>query len=231
MDMNGYGRLGFVVGMLLCIIITLVVCFVLLSILNTDRRAKTVYYERQQMVRGKGYKYSFYTIIGLLVLLITFDVGDIQLPIKHSVLYFCVIVVGIMVHTTYCIFNDGYFGLNNPPKLYYISFIVIGLMNVLIGILNGLKTGFTDDGMLDTPVINFLCGMMFVVLGISILIKKLMVKDDIDDEDEDGEDEYYDDYINNKNGKNVSNSVSLSDKIEDNKKYNKKSNKKNKGGR
>ena len=50
---------GFAVGILVAIII----CVVLFKLLNTDKKIKTQYDERQQEIRGRAYKYSFYTVI------------------------------------------------------------------------------------------------------------------------------------------------------------------------
>ena len=112
----------------------------------------------------------------------------IHLPMKNSVLYFVIILIGIMVHTVYCVFNDGYFGMNNPPKQYYIFMFFIGLLNLVIGFINSKGGRLIDDGIIDTPFINLLCGMMFVVLGICIVIKRIISKsDDESDDEEDDE--------------------------------------------
>ncbi len=186
--MSVAGSIGFMVGMILVIVISVLAGMFIVSRMNSDKEFKTKYDERQQIVRGKGYKFAFWTMVGLLVLNIIFDASDIHLPMKNSVLYFVIILIGIMVHTVYCVFNDGYFGMNNPPKQYYIFMFFIGLLNLVIGFINSKGGRLIDDGIIDTPFINLLCGMMFVVLGICIVIKRIISKsDDESDDEEDDE--------------------------------------------
>ena len=182
--------LAYSLGVICGIMIVVLLFMVLLKKLNNNNEIKTKYDERQQMVRGKGYKYSFWTMVALIVLCIVFEACEIDLPMQHSVLYFLIILISIMVHTTYCVFNDGYFGINNKPKQYYLSFVLIGLSNVIIGILNSIDGRLISDGKLDTPAINLFCGLMFVMLGICIVIKNMISKEDVEDEDdEDDEDD------------------------------------------
>lgn len=176
--------LGVIVGIIIAILLDIF----FLKRFNTDNDINIKYDERQQIVRGKGYKYSFWTMVFLIAGAIVLDACGIDLPLQNSVLYFLIILISIMVHTSYCIFNDGYFGINNNPKQYYWFFVFIGLFNVLVGIINCRGGRLISEGKLDTPAINLFCGLMFVLLGICIVIKKFITKnDDIDEDDEDEE--------------------------------------------
>ncbi len=180
--------LGVVVGFTLTIVLVTILIIVVSKKLNNDNSSRTKYDERQQIVSGQGYKYRFWTVVGLIVAFIVLDVAEIDIPIKTSVMYFLAIVVGVLCHTTYCIFNDGYFGINNNPKQYYVMFVLIGLFNVLIGVMNCIRGNLISDGKLDVPAINLFCGLMFVVLGICIVIKSVMdKKKNMDDDEEDDE--------------------------------------------
>ena len=53
--------LGFVIGFSLTIGIILIIIMATLKLSNTDGSSKTKYDERQQVARGKGYTYAFYT--------------------------------------------------------------------------------------------------------------------------------------------------------------------------
>ena len=67
-------------------------------------------------------------------------------------------------------------------------FVLIGLFNVLIGVMNCIRGNLISDGKLDVPAINLFCGLMFVVLGICIVIKSVMdKKKNMDDDEEDDE--------------------------------------------
>ena len=180
--------LFYCLGVIVGIIIAILLDIFFLKRFNIDNDINTKYDERQQIVRGKGYKYSFWTMVFLIAGVIVLDVCGIDLPLQNSVLYFLIILISIMVHTSYCIFNDGYFGINNNPKQYYWFFVFIGLFNVLVGIINCRGGRLISEGKLDTPAINLFCGLMFVLLGICIVIKRFITKnDDIDEDDEDEE--------------------------------------------
>ena len=181
---NSSKMMALIVGLFIGLVLVLVV----VRFLNKDGKVKTKYDERQHLVRGRGYMYSFWTLVILMVIKIFLDAFEYEIPAKSSVVYFVMICIAIMVHTVYCIFNDGYFGINNTPRGYYIFFLIIGIFNLFIGVMNAKTGRMITDGKLDFPVANFVCGLMFVVLGISVIIKKL-VKKDIDEEDDDDDDD------------------------------------------
>ena len=56
--MNVFKSAGFVIG----IVIGLIACVVLFKISNTNHKSKTEYDERQQVIRGKAYRYAFYVL-------------------------------------------------------------------------------------------------------------------------------------------------------------------------
>ena len=180
--------LGFILGFSFAIGMVLVIFMVMLKKANTDGAMRTKFDERQQMVRGQGYKYSFWTLVGLVTASILLRAFEVELPIKDEVYLFLLILFSVLVHTVYCIFNDGYFGINNEPKKYYISFVLIGIGNLVIGILNSIGGRLISDGKLDLPAMNLVCGMMFVIVGISVFIKNKMDPDS-DDSDDEGYDE------------------------------------------
>ena len=179
--------LGFIIGFSFAIGMALVIFMVMLKKSNTDGSMKTKFDERQLMVRGQGYKYSFWTLVVLLTASIMLRAFEVELPIKDGVYLFLLILFSVLEHTVYCIFNDGYFGINNEPKKYYISFFLIGIGNLVIGILNSIGGRLIDNGKLDIPAMNLVCGMMFVIVGISVFIKN---KIDPDSDDSDDEDDY-----------------------------------------
>ena len=186
--MVGKYSVSYIVGLAVGIVLVFGILIFAIKRFNSDKSMKTKYDERQQLVRGLAYKYSFWTMVFLIAGVIVLDVCGIDLPLQNSVLYFLIILISMMIHTSYCIFNDGYFGINNNPKQYYWFFVFIGLFNVLVGIINCRGGRLLSEGKLDTPAINLFCGLMFVLLGICIVIKKFITKnEDIDEDDEDEE--------------------------------------------
>nr|MCR4806342.1 hypothetical protein [Lachnospiraceae bacterium] len=81
--MNGRGW-GFVAGLM----VGLVLVVIFYKIANTDKKIKTEYDERQQRIRGKAYKYGFYTMILYHVLMMGLYLCDITIPVDPYVTEF-----------------------------------------------------------------------------------------------------------------------------------------------
>ena len=75
---------GFAVGIVLVIIIA--------KICNRNRKMKTEYDERQNIVRGNGYKYGFYAMMIYAALLVVLGVAEIDLPAESCVTAFSIIL-------------------------------------------------------------------------------------------------------------------------------------------
>ena len=176
------------IGIIVGIAVGLILVAIIYKTLNVSGNGKTEYDERQQIVRGRGYMYGFYCEIIAFALYAVFkafeEEAGWELPIILPVQLFIVMLIGIMVEIGYCIFHDGYFGLNNDKKKYYISFFLIGLSNILIGFANTSNGKLWTDGKLGLPMLNYLCGAMFIVIGIMIIIHNLIDKSEVEEEDE-----------------------------------------------
>ena len=96
---------GFVIGLALVVIIA--------AICNKNRKMKTEYDERQQILRGKGFKLGFYAMVIWAALNIVLSVAGFAIPAKPEILAFSYIVVGVLADVVYCIFHDAYWGMNN----------------------------------------------------------------------------------------------------------------------
>ncbi|MBR6237807.1 MAG: hypothetical protein IKQ83_02035 [Lachnospiraceae bacterium] len=179
--MNAKG-LGFVIGL----IIGLILVVILFRFANTDKKLKTEYDERQEKVRGKAYKYAFYTALAVQALLCTASICQIEIPIEDYILHFMGILFGCLVLGAYCIWNGVYWGLNNDHKRYGVVFAVCIVLN-LIAVVGPVMAGmlFEKDGKIGMPALNFLIIFMMAVFGIEFLIKGAIdKKTDADDMEE-----------------------------------------------
>lgn len=188
---NSYSQ-GLVFGFIFAFLAVAILSVLVSRKANTDKKLKTKYDERQQMVRGRAYKYSFWILVFLICLYSLIDSSDIELPCTNTVLIFGILLLTVLFHAVYCILNDGYFGINNKPRTYYAMFVIIGLFNIMIGVMNTIHGSIWVNGKLDVPVVNYFAGFMFIVVGIAIAIRSIMNKasdDDEEDEDYDIEDD------------------------------------------
>lgn len=103
-----YG-LGFVFGV---IVFSAIILIPMLIGLTKDRKLKRKYDERQEAIRGRGFKGAFYTVIILNTLYSFALVGFEKVPIEPSAMMVLIVIFGVAVYAWYCILNDGYFALN-----------------------------------------------------------------------------------------------------------------------
>ncbi len=167
---------GFAVGIMVGII--LVVC--LFRLANKDGKTKSEYDERQKLIRGCGYKYGFFAMTVVEALMMCFSACEVKLPVTGVVLHFLGIYAGVLVQISYCVWKDAYWALNNDPKRYMVIFLLTGILNFVIPLTSG---GIVAGGSLQSGFVNFLCGVLFLIVGIELLLKHLRdVKHDRDGE-------------------------------------------------
>ena len=164
------------VGITVGIIVGLVIAFALLKAANTNHRMKTDYDERQQLIRGKGYMYAFYTILFYEVLMMIIDIGEFSLPIESYAVHCVGLIIGVIVLGVYCIWNDVYWGLNNNRKR-YTAIIVIAIVLNVIPIIRAIGSGeIATSGFDSFPIMNIMVIVWMAIIGLSAVVKKLFVK-------------------------------------------------------
>ena len=103
------------------------------------------------------------------VILLILSIGEVTLPVPDYVLHFGGILIGCLVLSTYCIWKDAYWGLNNNRRRYGIILVVAGLLNAipLFGALSHKST-------LAFPYVNLLTCVMLLVVGAELLLKQFL---------------------------------------------------------
>lgn len=164
---------GFAVGILVAIII----CVVLFKLLNTDKKIKTQYDERQQEIRGRAYKYSFYTVIfeeAIIMILRTRGIAEFVWG-SYLVQLF-VMLSGLLVLCVYSILKGAYWGINNNPRRYMVVIVIATICNIL-PIIGSIAGGdVAKDGIGALPWVNIMVVIWMALIGVSGLVKKVMDK-------------------------------------------------------
>ena len=106
--MNDWMALGILCGA----VVGLLIVVILLRLMKTDGSSKCKFDERQELVRGKGFQYGFFAIMISNAVLLFMKAFEISLFSDLQVAMVLSIVIGISVFACYCIWNDGYFALN-----------------------------------------------------------------------------------------------------------------------
>lgn len=162
--------------MILGLLFGIVLCIVLLIITTKNGTLKRDYDERQQMVRGKGARYGFFTVMGCNGLFILWDIGVKDIAMELSVAMIISVLVGIIVYVSYCIWNEGYFSMNEKPKSLVWVFIVLAFVNLGI-FFQACKAGEAiKNGVLTFRTMNLFCAIMMVIVLIVLLCKMISKK-------------------------------------------------------
>lgn len=160
--------IGLLVGLLISILI--------IKMVNKNGKAKTEYDEMQEIERGKGYKYGFWTMCAVAGFWGCLSLFDIELPFDTFTLFLMTIIIGAGVQAIYCIMKDAYIGLNTNKVRIGIVTLFIGLFNLVNAAIFIIKGNFYVDGKFGASFSNLMCGLMILAIGIAFLIKNAIDK-------------------------------------------------------
>lgn len=167
-----YFAAGFAVGFSgITLLIYLLICRPMLK----KRNSKFLYDERQELMRGKGYKCAFFTLMFYDLVYVMLDIAMEKKFIDAGAATFLGVCIAITVYVSYCIWNESYFGLAaNRVQIYYlIIFACIGVLNLYMGIRNIITGVWIEDGRLTFENANLFCGIMMFVIVIQMLAKRM----------------------------------------------------------
>jgi hypothetical protein len=163
-------------GLAVGLVVGIIICVIVFRYMNKDKKVITKYDERQEVTRGRAYKYAFWASMGAAALVMIMEVAGVSLASSFTK-YFFIVFVGIIVHVAYSIWNDAYVGINTNKKRFMIVCILAGLAN-LLGVIGNIKGGtFIVDGMVSDAGSNLLCVILMAFAGIELFIKDRMDKD------------------------------------------------------
>ena len=175
MEMYSFGK-G--MGLFFGIVVGLLICLVLFRFMNKDKSLRTKYDERQQIVRGRAYKYGFWTCMATAALIMCLEAGSVVFATRF-VTTWIIIFAGILVQVCYSIWNDGYYGVNTNKKRFYAVSLIASLINLLAVIMSIREGNFIVDGVVSDTGVNLLCVILFLVIGIELIIKEGLEKREV----------------------------------------------------
>ena len=166
--MSSY-RVGFALGILAGLILAAIIFAV-----KKKKRGKGEYDERQELIRCRGYKIAYYTLMISVALVLALSAGSGIPYIETDVGFVIALMISLVVFAVYCIIKDGYFGIFDKPKSVLIELFLIGLANFIIALVNSEK--WVIDGKLSMGSINLICAITMLVVALAGFIKLLIVK-------------------------------------------------------
>ena len=148
---------------------------------NCDK--ENAYDERQLIARGIAYKYAFFTmLLGVIVASLLEEMFDCPLLMSFGGMGL-LMCLSIAVFATICIVKDAYMSLYENVKGIVITFAVLGISNIVIGLLNMEGEQLIKNGVLTKGCYNIMVGIMFlyiifVFIGRVIYSNKQMENDE-----------------------------------------------------
>lgn len=173
LEENSHLSIGVKVAFVIGLAIGLLVVAICLAASKKGDETKNQFDERQELVRGIGFKYGFFTLMISNAVLLFLKVLEVPLFGNMEVAMTVSIVAGVAVFASYCIWNDGYFALNENRKSLLIMFGLIGALNIVIGIANLIAGVVIENGALTFRSTNLFCALLFLVIFVVLLLKHI----------------------------------------------------------
>ena len=155
--------------------ISLIAIVVIVFITTKLRKNQTPKYdERQEIVRGKAYKYAFFTmlIFGALYMYCSLFIESEFL--LASVALMIDMFIGLVVYAVYSIWNDAFATINGISKSYIIFLVCTVVLN-LGNAIGTIKDGsIIANGTLTLDSISLVCAISLTIVLVTMLVKKLM---------------------------------------------------------
>lgn len=172
---------GALVGFLVALMIALVIRKFF------RRNGKTRYDERQELVRGRGFKYAYFVLMVYEIAYVTVTKNGkpvLDQYMSPLLAVFVGVIISVTVYAVYCIWNDGYYGINEKAKNTLFALLAIAVLNVIAAIANSEE--IIVDGKVGRMMMNLLCGfvilLVVIVTGIKVLVDKKRAGEEDDDE-------------------------------------------------
>lgn len=159
--------------LLFSVILGILIVMILLAVTKNDESVKCKFDERQEIVRGRGFKYGFFSMMISGGVLIGLKLLGVSLLQEMEVAMTLSILIGIMVFASYCVWNDGYFSLNENRRRLMVVFAAIGVLNIFVGIVNIIHKTAIIDGKLTIHSINLFCSLLFIVIFSVLFFKNI----------------------------------------------------------
>ena len=168
--------LSLLVPVILCIV---VVYEVSRSLAHADHD------ERQRLIRGKAFTAAFYAVTGLDALIILLYSMGITI-MSAEVLAALHLYLGVIVSAVYCAVKDAYYSPSDfkSPYRYPLVLGIIGILNLIGGIIQAKAGGIIENGMLTNRCFGLLIGLSFCFLAVVFLVRAIKIKNEPEEDEQ-----------------------------------------------
>lgn len=130
--------------------------------------------ERQELERGRGFKYGFFTLLLYNLLYGVTMMDESSAWCEPFVGYFIGACLGLAVFGVYCIWKEAYASLSQTPIAVYSILGCSAATQILIGLTNMEQDRLIEDGKLTVRSANLFLGVVLALLLITYFIRNHM---------------------------------------------------------
>ncbi|WP_173328304.1 hypothetical protein [Eubacterium pyruvativorans] len=143
-----------------------------LVMLRKRRKGSAAYDERQEAVRGRGYR-NAYVITNVLILIYALGFnGGLDHIVSPSLILCAILLIGGLVLSGYCIFRDAYWGFNQKKKR---SIFIFWIILILLYIPICLDKFRHPENLYEDGRISFDGGAPFLLIGFFVIFLGMML--------------------------------------------------------
>lgn len=141
------------------------------------KKAGEGYDERQELLRGRGYRAGFYTITGLELAFLVLNMGG-ELPISTDAAILLSVVLGGTVFCVYCVWNGALWAMGDTPQLKLFLMLVYAAMCFAIT-LDPITGGqLTENGRLTVAAGPLMIGAAALIVAAAMALRWVTDGDD-----------------------------------------------------
>lgn len=146
----------------------------------SDKFKEAKYDERQTAVRGRAFKYAYGTLlVALLFYAASDDIWNWCVPLTGCA---AAIAVSLVPYVWVSIMNEAYWWANTKRVGQYVTFALLGLMNLGLALSSWLRGDLIVDGVLQIGGANLVLGSVFIYIFVIAMIQRARLRRDGDED-------------------------------------------------
>lgn len=146
----------------------------------SDKFKEAKYDERQTAVRGRAFKYAYGTLlVALLFYAASDDIWNWCVPLTGCA---AAIAVSLVPYVWVSIMNEAYWWANTKRIGQYVTFALLGLMNLGLALSSWLRGDLIVDGVLQIGGANLVLGSVFIYVFVIAMIQRARLRRDGDED-------------------------------------------------
>ena len=155
---------------------------VLFLAVHSDGKLKGKFDEKQTLARGRSYTYAFYTTVAANLIMMILYAMNVPVPFEPYIAFFIALLPSGFVWGFFAVWNDADVSLNSKRKTMLRTYIIIGVVNILLAIFFIATGTMYVDGKFSVGLVSLLCGfMMFFMVVVTCIRDRVRAKEEEED--------------------------------------------------